>query len=60
MRLRQATVRELLVVRRLCAGDIEVHCRSVPPGDGRIAMCLGEHGPALSPGCRRALAPLQN
>ncbi len=58
--LRQVTIRELVVIRRLCAGDIEVHCRSVPAGDGRIAACLAARGPALSPGCRRALAPLQN
>jgi hypothetical protein len=60
VRLRQATVQELLVVRRRCGTDMEIHCRNVPPGDGRIAACLGAHHPALSPGCKAALAPLQN
>lgn len=58
--LRQATVPELLTVRRRCSTDIEVHCRSVPPGDGRIVTCLAAQEPALSPGCKGALAPLKN
>jgi hypothetical protein len=38
---------------------MDIHCRGIPPGDGRITDCLGAHHPALSPSCKAALAPLR-
>jgi hypothetical protein len=36
---------------RACTNDIDKFCKGVEPGEGRIARCLKEHSPALSPGC---------
>jgi len=57
-RLRPPLLREMAVVNRLCGGDMRALCGNVPPGGGRIIECLGANQPALSPGCKRALAPL--
>lgn len=35
-----------------CKGDIEKQCRDVQPGGGRIARCLNQHEPDLTPKCR--------
>jgi hypothetical protein len=57
--LRKPRPAEALAVRNRCWTDMEIHCRGIPPGDGRITDCLGAHHPALSPSCKSALAPLQ-
>jgi len=38
-----------------CAGDRERFCGDVPPGGGRLMVCLRQHAADLSPGCRHAL-----
>lgn len=50
------TLQEMQIVRMHCSTDIQVHCRSVPPGEGRIIACLAGKEPALSPGCKQAVA----
>ncbi len=35
-----------------CKGDIEKQCKDVQPGGGRIAKCLNQHEPDLTPKCR--------
>jgi hypothetical protein len=40
---------------RECAPDVEKFCKGIPPGGGRLMVCLRSHGDQLSPGCRSAL-----
>lgn len=51
----QERQRRLDEAKRACTNDIEKFCRGVEPGEGRIARCLEEHNPALSPGCAEKL-----
>lgn len=47
-----------LAVRTACAADYHRYCRSVRPGDGRIAACFRDNADGLSETCRAALLPL--
>ena len=38
-----------------CRSEIQTHCASIQPGEGRIAQCLIDHASQLSPGCDQAL-----
>lgn len=38
-----------------CRADIEKHCKSVTPGEGRIAKCVKAHRHEFSEPCRAAL-----
>ena len=38
-------------IARACAGDIERLCAGVPPGEGRIKMCIEAHITELSAPC---------
>jgi hypothetical protein len=38
-----------------CRSELEAHCTSVQPGEGRIAQCLVDHASELSPACDQAL-----
>jgi cysteine rich repeat protein len=46
---------EAMLLRRACSADYQTYCGEVPPGGGRIIMCLRENGPSLSRQCRSAL-----
>jgi len=37
---------------RACRSDVELHCKGVQPGEGRIMKCLQEHKDFLTPGCQ--------
>jgi hypothetical protein len=47
---------EKLKIARACSQDQAAVCPSVPPGGGRLIVCMALHPDALSPFCRRALA----
>lgn len=49
----QQVLKRLEEAKRACANDIEEFCKDVQEGEGRIARCLGEHGPGLSPECAK-------
>lgn len=38
-----------------CASELETHCQSVTPGEGRLLACLYAHGDKLSRQCDFAL-----
>ena len=38
-----------------CSADIEAHCSSVTPGQGRTLICLYDHNDDLSSSCAKAL-----
>jgi hypothetical protein len=35
-----------------CKSDVELHCKGVEPGEGRIADCLKDHQSLLTPACK--------
>lgn len=39
-----------------CAPDIEKFCKGIPPGEGKIAMCLKQNQTGLSPACKIHIA----
>lgn len=47
---------EARLIRRFCFNDFKVLCRGVPLGQGRALQCLAANAPALSPGCKAAMA----
>jgi hypothetical protein len=47
---------EAMFVMRACRMDRYRLCGDVPPGGGRILMCLAENAANVSPGCASALA----
>jgi hypothetical protein len=46
-----------------CRYDVARFCSDVPPGQGRVARCLGRHRSDLSPVCsdqlRKAMHPVR-
>ena len=58
--IRQPTLGEAMVIRRFCANDYRVLCKSTQIGGGRAIKCLADNGPALSPGCKAAMAKAGN
>lgn len=52
---RQPTLNELQRVQRTCMADIDLHCKGVRPGGGRILDCLTAKEPALLPVCKEAV-----
>ena len=53
---RPMRIGEAIMIRRFCANDFKVLCKGVPIGQGRAVKCLEENRPALSPGCKQAMA----
>jgi len=47
---------EARIIREFCFNDFRVLCRGVRPGQGRALQCLATNAPALSPGCKAAMA----
>ena len=39
-------------MHKACGADVEKFCKDVPPGHGRVAVCLNEHPADLQPGCK--------
>ena len=54
------TLGEAVTIRRFCANDYRVLCKSTQIGGGRAIKCLADNGPALSPGCKAAMAKAGN
>lgn len=52
----QPRLGEAILIRRFCTTDFQVLCKGVPLGQGRAIQCLANNAPALSPGCRQAMA----
>ena len=42
-------------IRTACKGDMEVVCKGVKPGAGRLWACLKSNQSAVSEGCRNAM-----
>ena len=40
-------------MHKQCAADVTRLCKDVPPGHGRVAVCLNEHAAELAPGCKQ-------
>ncbi|ARQ02247.1 hypothetical protein [Pseudorhodoplanes sinuspersici] len=57
---RQPTLGEAVMIRRFCATDYRVLCKGTQIGGGRAVKCLADNGPALSPGCKAAMAKAGN
>jgi hypothetical protein len=47
---------EARIIREFCFTDFRVLCRGVKLGQGRALQCLASNAPALSPGCKAAMA----
>jgi Cysteine rich repeat len=48
--------RQALEILSFCGPERAALCGDVPPGGGRIIVCLAENAPRLSPGCYGAIA----
>ena len=48
--------REAQLIKRFCFTDFKVLCQGVRLGQGRALQCLAANAPALSPGCKQAMA----
>jgi len=42
-------------MHKSCATDAGKFCKEVPPGHGRVAVCLNEHTAELAPGCKKVV-----
>nr|CAB3249303.1 Golgi apparatus protein 1 [Phallusia mammillata] len=47
------------VLNQACGNDIEMHCRMIVPGNGRVITCLINHQEILNPECRDELESRQ-
>lgn len=54
-----APLQEAALVKRFCTTDYQVLCKGTPIGAGRVIRCLAANQPALSPGCKEAMARIQ-
>jgi hypothetical protein len=51
-----ASAQDIDALRKACAVDAMKLCRSVQPGDGRMAQCLIVNAKDVSPGCLQAMS----
>jgi len=49
-------LQEARLVRQFCTVDFQTLCKGVRIGQGRAISCLAANQPALSPGCKQAMA----
>jgi hypothetical protein len=54
----QSAIPPMSVIAQACAGDIDRLCAGVPPGEGRIRMCMRAHITELSAPCFDTLAQI--
>lgn len=47
---------EARLIKQFCFTDFKVLCKGVRLGQGRAVQCLAANAPALSPGCKAAMA----
>ena len=52
----ERAVHAITYVANECRAEIQTHCATVQPGQGRIAQCLKTNADQLGEGCRNALA----
>jgi hypothetical protein len=52
-------LQEARLVRMFCTVDFQTLCKGVRIGEGRVIKCLSDNQPALSPGCKTAIAKIQ-
>jgi len=57
---RRTTLGEAMIIRRFCGNDYRVLCKGTQIGGGRAIKCLADNRPALSPGCKAAMANAGN
>ena len=57
---RRTTLGEAVIIRRFCGNDYRVLCKGTQIGGGRAIKCLADNRPALSPGCKAAMADTGN
>ncbi|MCO6185093.1 cysteine rich repeat-containing protein [Rhizobium sp. L1K21] len=48
---------EMMKLYFACKADIDKFCSGIEPGEGRLAMCLGEHKADVSQTCIQAATP---
>jgi hypothetical protein len=51
-------LQEARIVRQSCTVDFQTLCKGVQLGQGRAISCLAANQPALSPGCKQAMATI--
>ena len=54
----QSSIPPMSVIAQACAGDVDRLCAGVPPGEGRIRMCMRAHITELSAPCFDTLAQI--
>jgi len=52
-------LQEARLVRMFCTVDFQTLCKGVRIGEGRVIKCLSDNQPALSQGCKQAIAKVQ-
>jgi hypothetical protein len=56
----ERAVGALTYVANECKADLEKHCASVTPGEGRLAACLKKNEKAISERCQQAMKDIES